>query len=350
MPGMQKTNRFICDQGKFRHEIMRPKIPILLLLFLFLIIPAVSAEDVQEWYMKGQTAMTVGDYNAAVTYYSKVIQMDKNYASAYAGRATALNMLGKYNDAIVSADSALAIKSMDAVALNARAFAFFKLGQYEDATVAYDKLFVVEQNRKEAYCNQAYAYLKLNDTSARAFAAFDRCTMLDSDNFEAWNNKGLAMMHAGKYEAALSAFDRATYITIKNASVWNNKGEALVALGKPTDALECFKKALGIDPNYARAKANKEEATGKQQSFTIIGTITPKETISRIGTFFTTKPPATQVTEVITQVMQPEDTTPADMMTETSVPKKTTYSPLSPISVLGAVAFVASIVAVMKRK
>jgi tetratricopeptide (TPR) repeat protein len=259
-------------------------------------------------------------------------------------------MLGKYNDAIESADSALAIKSMDAVALNARAFAFFKLGQYEDATVAYDKLFVVEQNRKEAYCNQANAYLELNDTTAPAFAAFDRCTMLDSENFEAWNNKGLALMHAGKYDAALSAFDRATYITIKNATVWNNKGEALVALGKPTDALECFKKALGIDPNYARAKANKEDATGKQQSFTISGTITPKETISRIGTFYTTKPPATLVTEGITQVMPPEDTIPADTMTETPVPKKTTYSPISPVTILGALAVVAGIIAVMRRK
>ena len=237
--------------------------------------------------------LTVGDYSAAVTYYNNAIQMDKNHASAYPGRATALNMLGKYNDAIASADSALAIKPMDAVALNARAFAFFKLGQYEDATAAYDKLFIVEQNRKEAYCNQAYAYLILNDTSAPALVAFDRCTLLDSENFEAWNNKGLSMMQAGKYDAALSAFDRATIITIKNATVWNNKGKALMALGKPTDALECFNKALGINPDFADAKANKADAIGKQQSFNISGTITPKVTISRIGTFYTTRPPAT---------------------------------------------------------
>jgi tetratricopeptide (TPR) repeat protein len=327
---------------------MRPTIPILLLLFLLLIIPAVSAEDVQEWYMKGQNAVTVGDYSAAVTYYNNAIQMDKNHASAYAGRATAFNMLGKYNDAIASADSALAIKPMDAVALNARAFAFFKLGQYEDATAAYDKLFIVEQNRKEASCNQAYAYLILNDT-APALVAFDRCTLLDSENYEAWNNKGLALMQAGKYDAALSAFDRATTITIKNATVWNNKGETLVALGKPTDALECFNKALGINPDYHEAKANKEDAMGKQQSFNISGTITPKVTVSRIGTFFTTKPPATQVTQVITQEPQIEDTVTAEM-TRTPVPKKTTYSPVSPVTVLGALAVGAGILAVMKRK
>jgi tetratricopeptide (TPR) repeat protein len=328
---------------------MRPTIPILLLLFLLLIVPAVPAEDVQEWYIKGQNAVTVGDYSAAVTYYNNAIQMDKNHASSYAGRATALNMLGKYNDAIASADSALAIKPMDAVALNARAFAFFKLGQYEDATAAYDNLFIVEQNRKEAYCNQAYAYLILNDTSAPALVAFDRCTLLDSENFNAWNNKGLSLMQAGKYDAALSAFDRATYITIKNASVWNNKGKALMALGKPTDALECFNKALGIDPNFADAKANKADAIGKQQSFTISGTITPKVTISRIGTFYTTKPPTTKVTQVVSQETQTEETIPAEVTT-TQIPKKTTYSPISPVTVLGALAVVAGIVFAMKRK
>jgi tetratricopeptide (TPR) repeat protein len=328
---------------------MRPAILILLLLFLLLIVPAVPAEDVQEWYMKGQSAVTVGDYSAAVTYYNNAIQMDKNHASAYAGRATALNMLGNYNEAIASADSALAIKPMESVALNARAFAFFKLGQYEDATAAYDKLFIVEQNRKEAYCNQAYAYLVLNDTSAPALVAFDRCTLLDSENFEAWNNKGLSMMQAGKYDAALSAFDRATMITIKNATVWNNKGKALMALGKPSDALECFNKALGLNPDFTDAKANKADAIGKQQSFNISGTITPKVTISRIGTFYTTRPPTITITQVITQEPQIEDTVPVEITT-TQVPKKTTYSPISPITILGALAVGVGIVAVMKKK
>jgi len=72
-------------------------------------------------------------------------------------------------------------------------------------------------------------------------------------------------------------------------------------------------------------------------------------TISRIGTFYTTRPPATEETEDITQVMQPEDTIPADI-TETPVPKKTTYSPISPITVLGALVVVAGIAAVMRRK
>ncbi len=263
---------------------MRSKILILILLFLLLLIPSVPAEDAVEWYTKAQNARTVGDYPAAVTYYNNALELDRNFASAYAGRAVALNMLGKYPDAISSADSALAIKSMDPVALNARALGLFNSGRYEEAIVAYDKLFVVEQNRKDAYCNQAYAYMKLERTES-AIGAYDRCTKFDTGNLEAWNYKGMLLLQLKKYDEALAAFDSATIITVRNATVWNNKGVTLLALGKPVDALQCFNKALGIDPDYAEAKANKEAAIGRQQSYNITGEPVVEVTISRLGTY-----------------------------------------------------------------
>ncbi len=349
IPGIQNTNRFICDKGKFRHETMRSTILILILLFLPLFIPAVPAEDAMEWYTKGQNARTVGDYASALTYYNNALQLDKNLATAYAGKAAALNMLGRYSEAIESADSALAIKSMDPVALNARALALYRLNRYKESTVAYNNLFLVEQNRKDAYCNQAYAYLFLNETAA-SITAYDRCTALDPLNHENWNNQGLAFMQAKNYDAALNAFDRATAVTIKNATVWNNKGVALLALGKPADALECFKKALGIDPDYTEAAVNKEAAMGKQQSYNISGTITPEVTISRIGTFYTTVVPTIRETEVMIQTMETTPGLKPEELPTTPVPKKTTYAPISPVMVFGALAVGTGIVAVMRRR
>jgi tetratricopeptide (TPR) repeat protein len=190
--------------------------------------------------------------------------------------------------------------------------------------------------------------MKINKTDS-AIVAYDRCTLMNSDSLDAWNNKGLNYMQAGKYDSALAAFDRATIISIKNATVWNNKGVALVALGKPSDAIECFKKALGINPNYAEAKANLANAMGKQQSFNISGTITPKETVSRIGTLFTLVATTKQATEIITQEPQTIGEAVAAEVTTAPVPKKTTYSPISPITVLGALAVVAGLIAAMKR-
>jgi len=327
---------------------MRSTILILILLFSLLLIPAVLAEDSLEWYTKAQNAQTVGDYSTAVSYYNKALELDTHYASAYAGRAAALNMLSRYSEAVDSAESALAIKVNDPVALNARAFGLYKLRRYSEAAVAYDKLFIVEQNRKEAYCNQADAYMKINETDA-AIVSYDKCTKLDSQNPDAWNNQGLAMMAAGRYDDALTAFDRATVITIKNATIWNNKGVALVALGKPTDALQCFNKALGIDPGYTEAQKNKADTMGKQQSFNISGTITPEVTISRIGTLYTTATPAeNQPTSDITKAPEAGNTMP--IITSRPVTKKTTYSPVSSVTVLGALAIVMGIVAAMRRK
>jgi tetratricopeptide (TPR) repeat protein len=188
--------------------------------------------------------------------------------------------------------------------------------------------------------------MKLNETDT-AITVYNRCTTLDPTNFENWNNLGLALMQVKKYNEALSAFGSATGLTVKNATVWNNKGLALMALGSPTDALQCFNKALGIDPDYTEAQNNKENAMGKQQSFNISGTITPTVTISRIGTLFTIVTPTGQVTEGITQAPETGgNVTPA---TTVPVPKKTTYSPVSPLTVLSALAVAAGIVAVMRR-
>jgi len=166
-----------------------------------------------------------------------------------------------------------------------------------------------------------------------------------------WNYKGLAYMGSGKYIQALNSFDAATGITIKNATLWNNKGLAYVQLGKPQDASECFKKALGIDPNFADAMNNKESMVGKLQIINITGTITPVVTISRIGTFYTTATPVPLPTEITTAapVLTSEVTAIATVGT-TTVQKKTTYSPVSPVTAFGAVIVVSAIVFALNRQ
>jgi hypothetical protein len=72
---------------------------------------------------------------------------------------------------------------------------------------------------------------------------------------------------------------------------------------------------------------------GKAQVVTYSGTITPTVTISRIGTFFTTVTPTLITTEVTPQVT----VTGSPQKTTVPVAKKTTYSPLSPLTALAGV-------------
>ena len=327
---------------------MQKKTLILSILVLFLLIPVVQAEDAVEWTTRGLAALDAGKNSDALTYFNNAIAQDKNYATALSGKATALNALGDYKGALDAADKSLALRTQDERALNARALALFNLKRYNESAIAYNTLFTMYQvNLPEGYCNQGYAYLMQNK-STPAVASYLRCTSLDPENFFMWNNLGLSYMRTGDYDHALSAFDSATSITVKNATVWNNKGTALVAQGKTSDALQCFYKALAIDPGYADALKNKEEMNGKLQSFYLLITPTTTPTLNRLGTYYTTATPAPQVTTVETTVApQGEENLP---VTTEPVAKKTTYSPLSPFAVFGALAVVGGLVLLPGRK
>ena len=330
-----KNNTFISDQGKLRHDLMKSKVLVLVLLFILLSIPAVHAEDALDWYTKGQYAVLVGNYADALTYFNNALALDRNYAPALSGKAVALNSLGNYDEAITSADAAIAIKPTDKNALNARAYGLLKLGRYAEAVNAYDMYFAAGYTSIDAYCNEGHAFLMLNK-SDDAVKSFEKCTAIDPKNSDGWNGKGLALTNLGKYQEALNAYDEATRITVMNAEVWNNKGLAYAALGKYQDALQSFNKALGIKPDFADALQNKENMMGRLQLADSSGTITPSVTVSPVGTLFTTVTPSQLPTQVIPQITVTEE----PQKTTVPVAKKTTYSPVSPLSALTAVGLV----------
>jgi molecular chaperone DnaK (HSP70) len=72
---------------------------------------------------------------------------------------------------------------------------------------------------------------------------------------------------------------------------------------------------------------------GKAQVVTFSGTVTPTVTVSRIGTFFTTVTPSPLPTEVIPEVM----VTAEPQKTSVPIAKKTTYSPVSPLTALAGI-------------
>ncbi len=339
----QGNNTFICDQGEFRHEIMKSKALCLVFLIGLLCIPVANAEDALDWYTKGQYALTAGNYAEALTYYNNALALDSKFGSALSGKAVALNGLMQYPGAIDAADQALALKPSDQNALNARAIALFRLGRYAEAVTAYDAFFAIQAGRAEAYCNQGYSYKMLNN-SASALIAYDQCTTLDTGIVDGWNQKGLIFMDLGRYQEALAAYDRATQLTVRNAEVWNNKGLAFAALGRYQDALQCFNKALGLQPDYPEALKNKESIYGKFQVTNFTGTVAPTITVTRTGT----PSPAVTLTARPAQITSLPTTEPGPAAT-TPVVSKTTYAPLSPFVSFAALVVVCGFLIISGR-
>lgn len=60
--------------------------------------------------------------------------------------------------------------------------------------------------------------------------------------------KGKTLLAEGNFEDALAYFEQAILLNQNDPDLWNQKGVALRSLGRYNEALECFNKSLEIDP------------------------------------------------------------------------------------------------------
>jgi Flp pilus assembly protein TadD len=65
--------------------------------------------------------------------------------------------------------------------------------------------------------------------------------------------KGQSFLKDGKFNDALSYFEQALLLNQDDPDLWNNKGIALRSMGRYEEAMECFNKSLMIDPRDKNA-------------------------------------------------------------------------------------------------
>jgi tetratricopeptide (TPR) repeat protein len=60
--------------------------------------------------------------------------------------------------------------------------------------------------------------------------------------------QGLSLMDDGKFDDALGFFEQALLLNQDDPDLWNHKGVALRSLGRYEESMECFNKSLEIEP------------------------------------------------------------------------------------------------------
>jgi len=65
--------------------------------------------------------------------------------------------------------------------------------------------------------------------------------------------KGKILLEENKFEEALGFFDQALLLNQDDPELWNHKGVALRSIGRYDEALECFNKSLELDPRDKKA-------------------------------------------------------------------------------------------------
>ncbi len=65
--------------------------------------------------------------------------------------------------------------------------------------------------------------------------------------------KGQSLLVDGEFDDALGFFEQALLLNQDDPNLWNKKGVTLRSLGRYEEAMECFNKSLEIDPRDKNA-------------------------------------------------------------------------------------------------
>ena len=177
--------------------------------------------------------------------------------------AVLLQQQGKIEEAIEKWRSIANIVGEEDRRLQARAW--FSIGylrsegekaDLEGAIDAYTKAIELKPDSAEAYNNRGVAKINLGHYEA-ALADYDQAIRLKPAYVMAYTNRGGAKNELGRPEAALADLDQAIELKPDDADAYNNRGNAKKDLGRPEAALADYDQAIRLKPDYANAYNNR---------------------------------------------------------------------------------------------
>jgi tetratricopeptide (TPR) repeat protein len=191
----------------------------------------------------------------AIAQFQHAIDVDKNYAPAYAAMGLAYNSGFQWKNrdkawiekAKTQCERALAITPQLAEGHTCLGNVFVSTGHYEEAVEQFQRSLDLDHNSDETLRSLAIAYQKLGKTS-EAEAAFRKAVLLRPNYWGVYNAFGAFYFTQSRYIDAVGMFKRAIQLAPLNSSLYSNLGGMYLALGQYKDAVDALRHAIALSP------------------------------------------------------------------------------------------------------
>lgn len=254
---------------------------IVIFSFPSMLVFADSTDEPNSLFIEGFKYFVMGDFEKAISYFDRVLEIDPTHLSALARKGEALEKLGKVKDAISYFDKVTDIDldyaneqgtlyldkilSFDNQNVNALYKKGKSLGRYNntlDLAISYfDTVLDLEPKHVNALYGKGEAYFQYEDFK-QAILFYDKALDLDANHVGALSSKGYALANLGNFEESNIYTDKALAIEPDNVDALYKKGSALLVQNNSDEALLYFYKALKIDPNHNQSDIKFSVITG----------------------------------------------------------------------------------------
>jgi len=204
-------------------------------------------------YMKGLALRMNGDIEKSLTVFDQVLTVDPNYSGAWSQKGWAYKDLGRYQEGADAFDNAIRLEpnvTMTKYSWYGKGQALRQLGKYDEALSAFNKALQLDPNYVESYSQIGIIYSR-QGKYPEAIALMDKTTALKPDYGYGWTDKGWVYERMEKWNEMLDAFETALRVGGDNklqAQAWDGKGSAFFHLGRYDEAASAYNTAIQLNP------------------------------------------------------------------------------------------------------
>lgn len=173
----------------------------------------------------------LGQYEKALHYFSKAIELNPNYANGYANRGNVYRVQKKLDKAIVEYSKAIELDNTKIQVLYARANTYKDLDNLALAIIDYSKIIALDNSFKDIYFARAYAYLMLEDYK-KAKVDLEKQLQISPNDLKSEGNLIHIKTKLGLYDEALTDYDITINKYPTEYSMYNNRAELFIKMNK----------------------------------------------------------------------------------------------------------------------
>lgn len=230
------------------------------------------------YYGRGTVRTEKGNVRGAMEDFTNAIRYNPSDSSSYYNRGNLKrNPLNDYKGAVEDYTAAIRINAGFAVAYFNRAVTKLEMGNVQGALDDYNKVIELHPAPKpffgnekksssslnknilaDAYNNRGYLKQHRLNQLQDALSDYNHSIAIQSDNHEAYFNRGLARVFLKDYQGAMNDYDAALRLKPDYAECFNNKGNLKqYVLNDLQGALNDYEEAIRHNPQFALAYLNR---------------------------------------------------------------------------------------------
>ena len=200
-------------------------------------------------YLHGLISAQNSQWNIAVEFFSKALQIKNNDASIYNNLGNVLFEKKSYDESVKSFEKAIELKRDYAQAYFNLGRVLSELKKWDEAFNNFEKAIELNYNYSEAFYSRGVVEFELRRLY-EALGSYEKAIQLKVDYPEAHLNRGLVLHELGRLNEAIVCYEQAIELKCDLHDAYINRGRVQLGFKKWEESILSFSRSIEIVPDH----------------------------------------------------------------------------------------------------